>query len=122
MHRHGLRDGVSVEILTCRTKNEFHHQKKAVTGFPGRPGNSLHWFLNTSGNSSVTCATPWKALYWILPGVARRFCGKREELLPLQVDPEEKSIYVHTLEYPIQLDGYTHDWSANLDWAQVLRG
>ena len=44
---------------------------------------------------------------------------QREELLPLQVDAGEKSIYVHTLEHPIQMDGYTHDWSTDLDWAEV---
>jgi dedicated sortase system histidine kinase len=43
----------------------------------------------------------------------------QEALFPTLEEAEEKTLYVHTLSHAVQIDGYTADWSAYLDWADV---
>jgi len=39
------------------------------------------------------------------------------ELFPVSNEPVDRTVYVHKLEHPIQLDGYTDDWLSYLDWS-----
>lgn len=39
------------------------------------------------------------------------------ELFPVSDEPVEDTVFVHRLEHPIQLDGYTDDWLSYLDWS-----
>ena len=42
-------------------------------------------------------------------------------LFPRRADNESRTLYIHRLNLPIQLDGYTDDWEAYLDWSDVYR-
>ena len=44
-----------------------------------------------------------------------------ETLFPDRPDADTKTLYIHKLNSPIQLDGYTDDWDAYLDWSEVYR-
>jgi signal transduction histidine kinase len=43
----------------------------------------------------------------------------RRDLFSEYTQGEPRSLYVHSLNLPVQLDGYTDDWSAYLDWSDV---
>lgn len=42
-------------------------------------------------------------------------------LFPERPDNETRTLYIHKLNLPIQVDGYTDDWEAYLDWSDVYR-
>jgi len=42
-------------------------------------------------------------------------------LFPEHADKDTRTLYVHKLNTPIQVDGYTDDWKAYLDWSDVYR-
>ena len=42
---------------------------------------------------------------------------ERSSLFPLSVDDGARSIYVHDLRHPIQIDGYADDWLSYIDWS-----
>ena len=44
-----------------------------------------------------------------------------ETLFPDHPDKDTKTLYVHKLNTPIQVDGYTDDWRAYLDWSDIYR-
>ena len=42
-------------------------------------------------------------------------------MFPTREEAQENTLYVHSLRHSIQIDGYTADWIAYLDWADVYR-
>lgn len=42
----------------------------------------------------------------------------RGDLFPVSTEPVDKTVFVHKLEHPMQLDGYTDDWLSYLDWSR----
>ena len=42
-------------------------------------------------------------------------------LFPDHTDTDVRTLYIHKLNTPIQVDGYTDDWDAFLDWSDVYR-
>lgn len=52
---------------------------------------------------------------------ARALAGPMHEsyqLFPYSQSTPEHSLFIHSLNYPIQLDGYTDDWVNYLDWSE----
>jgi len=55
-----------------------------------------------------------------LADAARAVAGPlhdRPELFPRNPDPPERTIYVHALAHPMQIDGYTDDWLSYIGWS-----
>lgn len=62
------------------------------------------------------------ALEISLSDAARAMAGplhERQNLFPVREDTNGRSLYVHTLTHPVQLDGYTDDWIAYLSWSDI---
>jgi two-component system sensor histidine kinase ChvG len=43
------------------------------------------------------------------------------ELFPVSTEPLDRTVFVHKLDHPMQLDGYTDDWYSYLDWSTPYR-
>lgn len=55
-----------------------------------------------------------------LADAARAVAGPlhdRRDLFPEDPEPPERTLYVHALPHPVQLDGYADDWRAFVDWS-----
>jgi len=62
------------------------------------------------------------ALEISLSDAARAMAGplhEQQNLFPVRADTDGGSLYVHTLNHPVQLDGYTDDWIAYLSWSDI---
>ncbi|MFQ5658813.1 MAG: proteobacterial dedicated sortase system histidine kinase [Gammaproteobacteria bacterium] len=62
------------------------------------------------------------ALEISLMDAARAMAGPLHEkanLFPVATASNEKTVYVHTLNHPMQIDGYTDDWVTYLGWSDV---
>jgi dedicated sortase system histidine kinase len=60
-----------------------------------------------------------------LSDAARAVAGplhNQPQLFPFSPAASERTLYVHRLRHPIQLDGYTDDWSDYLGWAESFFG
>jgi len=57
-----------------------------------------------------------------LTEAARSMAGPlhgRDTLFPTRLQARENTLYIHKLGHQVQLDGYTDDWGAYLDWSDV---
>ena len=55
-----------------------------------------------------------------LADAARAVAGPlhdRPDLFPENPDPPERTLYVHALAHPVQIDGYTDDWLSYIGWS-----
>src|SRR5690554_6177530 len=57
-----------------------------------------------------------------LVDAARAIAGPMHEsyqLFPYVYLESDKTLFIHTLESPIQIDGYTDDWASYLGWSDT---